>query len=283
MILRSGVIDCISRFCLIVKLIRFLSVLILLPGIALCQSQEKQELPKIRHAEPLYIDLIRDLGTRKGEREWNVGAGLTDNLTHDEYEFLVEYEFAAWDRIGIEFEIPLLIYSQKDPAAPSNRIEAFQAATQWTFLVDPQKNISLAAGYLNGLLVTPFEDGPSPFFKGNLFNPFFVGAKRLGQNWHSLIYTGPQFEYFFEDKKWENEYELHLSFHYLVPGTDNFVGLELNHFFRSGKADITMRPQLRLDISDNILIGMVTGIPLTNSEERMSFFMRLIWEPEDHL
>lgn len=45
---------------------------------------------KIEHAEPLYIDLIRDLGARRGEKEWNVGMGLTDKLNVDEYELLVE-------------------------------------------------------------------------------------------------------------------------------------------------------------------------------------------------
>ena len=266
-------------------MIRCLSLILLFltPVVLIAQNIDGEEPPKVLHAEPLYIDLIRDLGARKGEREWNIGAGLTDNLVYDEYEFLVEYEFAAWDRVGIEFEVPLLLYSQTSPTAPPNRVEAFQAATQWTFLVDPEKNISLAAGYLNALLVTPFEEGPSPFFEGNLFNPFFVGAKRLGQNWHTLIYTGPQFEYFFEDKEWENEYELHLNFHYMVPGTNNFTGIEINHYFHDGQAEVTLRPQIRVDISDNLLLGMVTGVPLTDSDERLSFFFRLIWEPEEHL
>jgi hypothetical protein len=35
--------------------------------------KEEALKPKILHAEPLYIDLIRGLGARKGEREWNVG------------------------------------------------------------------------------------------------------------------------------------------------------------------------------------------------------------------
>ena len=34
---------------------------------------------KLHHAEPLYIDLMRDLGARKGEREWNVAMGVTEN------------------------------------------------------------------------------------------------------------------------------------------------------------------------------------------------------------
>lgn len=42
------------------------------------QIEEAPGKHKVLHAEPLYIDLIRDLGARKGEREWNVGLGMTD-------------------------------------------------------------------------------------------------------------------------------------------------------------------------------------------------------------
>lgn len=248
------------------------------------QETKKDELPKILHAEPLYIDLIRDLGARKGEREWNVGVGLTDFLAYDEYELLVEYEFAAWDRIGIEFEVPVNLYSSFDTlSAPANSIESLKAALQWTFLVNEKNEISLAMGYLNELLVTPFNENLGPLFEGNLFNPIFIGAKRLGANWHTLLYTGPRFEYLFESKSWHNEYEMHLNFHYMVPGTSNFAGLEINQFFDKDQYDITLRPQLRVDINENLLIGMVTGIPLNNSNERFSFFMRIIYEPEFHL
>jgi len=41
--------------------------------------------PKVLHAEPLFIDLIRDLGARKGEREWNVGFGFQDETKYDSY------------------------------------------------------------------------------------------------------------------------------------------------------------------------------------------------------
>lgn len=63
------------------------------------EVESRREPLKTLHAEPLYIDLIRDLGARKGEREWNVGLGMHDNLTYDSYEALVEYEWApltAW-------------------------------------------------------------------------------------------------------------------------------------------------------------------------------------------
>ena len=41
---------------------------------------------KVLHAEPHYGDLIRDLGAGKGEKEWNRGVGLTDNLPFESYE-----------------------------------------------------------------------------------------------------------------------------------------------------------------------------------------------------
>jgi len=58
------------------------------------EIEERKEPAKILHAEPLYIDLIRDLGARKGEKEWNVGFGITDKNRFDEYEALIEYEWA---------------------------------------------------------------------------------------------------------------------------------------------------------------------------------------------
>lgn len=56
------------------------------------EVENKRKTDKVLHAEPLFIDLIRDLGARKGEKEWNVGFGMTDNNKFDSYEALVEYE-----------------------------------------------------------------------------------------------------------------------------------------------------------------------------------------------
>jgi hypothetical protein len=39
-------------------------------------------------------------------------------------------------------------------------------------------------------------------------------------------------------------------------------------------------PQMRVDISDNLLIGIVTGIPISKENERFSTFLRLIYEPK---
>lgn len=252
---------------------------------AFAQEEDSQPL-KIEHAEPLYIDLIRDLGARKGEKEWNFGFGLTDNKKYDSYHALVEYEFAPANRLGVEFEVPFTYYASQKGGndAPSSRIESVKSAIQWTFLVSEKYRSSFALGYINEIILADIESyGKEPFIGGNLFNPFLVVAKRLGSNFHSLIYTGPRIEKMFNDKEWKSNYELNTSFHFMVPQTRNFVGLEVNKEFAAKDFSMVARPQLRVSIADNMLIGIVTGIPIVSEGEKLSSFLRLIWEPgHDH-
>jgi hypothetical protein len=245
-------------------------------------NEDALEPDKVLHAEPLYIDLIRDLGARKGEREWNFGYGLTDFNSYDEYELLVEYEWAVIDRLGLEVELPVILYNaDPDDPRPNNRVESLKTAAQWSFFVNQEVSTSMAFGYLNELLLHPFNQIESEgLFEGNLFNPFFVAAKRWGDHWHTLIYTGPQFEYHFSPSGWEFAYEMHLNFHYMVPGTGNFIGLEYNQYFFGEEYSGVLRPQARIDINEHLLLGVVSGIPLDNTEERLSFFMRIIYEPD---
>lgn len=256
-------------------------------SIYIYEIQDKYEKEKVLHAEPLYIDLIRDLGARKGEREWNVGVGMSDNLTYDAYKALVEYEFAIIDRLGLEIEVPVMIYAplsdtEKD-SIPQTTIESIKLAAQWSFFVNEQISTSLALGYIHEFEFSSFKNFGNPLFKGQLFNPFFVSAKRWGTNFHTLIYTGSRYEH-----RWGQfgdgyfNYELHTNFHYMISGTRNFIGLEVNKYFDNEGSNITLRPQMRVSVADNFLIGIVPGIPLNRKEERLSMFLRIIWEPKDH-
>ncbi|WP_207425951.1 HAEPLYID family protein [Pedobacter sp. SYSU D00535] len=247
-------------------------------------GQETEKKIKIEHAEPLYIDLIRDLGATKGEKEWNFGFGLTDNKTYDSYEALVEYEFAPADRLGLEIELPFTVFSingrENMGSRPATRLESLKTAIQWTFLVSEKHRSSFALGYINELTLADLNRwSHSALVTGNVFNPFLVAAKRLGGNFHSLLYTGPKMERSFAKNSWHLEYEANTSFHYMVPESRNFVGLELNKSLGQKEFGFVARPQLRVSIADNLLIGIVTGIPIKSNHERLSSFMRLIWEP----
>jgi len=251
------------------------------------QQIEDQKAPdKVLHAEPLYIDLIRDLGARKGEKEWNIGLGLTDNLKFDSYEALIEYEWAPIDRLGLEVELPFTFYSPVNGTAnntiPSNALNSIKIAAQWSFYVNEAIATSMAVGYINEFELSDFKDFGKPFIKGNVYNPFLVVAKRWGNNFHSLVYTGPMIEQNFMTNTFHTRYDINTSFHYMITGTRNFIGVEFNKTIDRNDFDMTMRPQMRVGIADNLMIGIIAGIPVSRENERLSSFLRLIWEPGHH-
>ncbi|MDX1351102.1 MAG: HAEPLYID family protein, partial [Putridiphycobacter sp.] len=225
------------------------------------QVENQKEPDKVLHAEPLYIDLIRDLGARKGEKEWNVGLGLTDNLKFDAYEALIEYEWAPIDRLGFEVELPFTFFSPQNgiqsDSIPSNSLNSIKIASQWSFFVNEPLGTSMALGYINEFELTDFRNFGNPVIKGNIYNPFLVVAKRWGNNFHSLIYTGPMIEHHFEINQFHNSFDINTSIHYMITGTRNFIGVEFNKTFEKNDFDMTIRPQMRLGIADNLLIGIV--------------------------
>lgn len=239
---------------------------------------------KVLHAEPLYIDLIRDLGARKGEHEWNFGAGITDRTKYDNYQALVEYEFAPIDRVGLEIELPFTFHTPVNGTpredVPEHRVESLKLAGQWSFLVLPKYNTTLAVGYIHEFVFHDFKRMNSrSVFAGNVFNPFLIAAKRWGNNFHSLIYTGPKVEHEYMSAHYASSFDVNTSVHYMITGTRNFVGVEFNKQFSTGDFDMTIRPQLRVAIADNLLVGIVAGVPVSREKERFSSFLRLIWEP----
>jgi len=248
------------------------------------EVEDAQEPDKVLHAEPLYIDLIRDLGARKGEREWNLGFGILDYDAFDEYEALIEYEFAPINRLGLEIELPFSFFSLNTDGSirPENRLNSLQLAAQYTFLVSQEASTSLAIGYLHEFEFIDFDAyGDEELWEGNVFNPFFVGAKRFGDRFHFLIYTGPEFERHFGSGQTETTWAINTNFHYMIPGTSNFVGLEINKEIEGGEFEMVFRPQMRLEITEGLMTGIVTGIPVVAENQGMSMFLRLIYEPEE--
>jgi hypothetical protein len=237
---------------------------------------------KLLHAEPLYIDLIRDLGARKGEKEWNVGIGLTDNQDFDSYLSLVEYEWAPIDRLGLEIELPFTFYYTPNERvkAPGSRLNSLKLAGQYTFLVDEKSRTSMAIGYIHEFELNSFNQYKiGPIYKGNRFNPFLVLAKRWGTLYHSLIYAGPAIDQHFNTPKWHTTWQVNSNFHYMVSGTRNFIGIELNKEWTGADFSMIVRPQMRIEITEKLMVGIVTGIPVSRRNERFSSFLRLIYEP----
>jgi len=253
--------------------------------VPITQPPSKKELPKVEHAEPLYIDLIRDLGARKGEREWNIGVGLTDNNKFDEYTALVEYEFAPINRLGLEVELPFSFYyptsgnGHRD-SVPLSRLNSLKLAGQYSFFVSEKLQTSMAVGYIHEFELTPFRSmGKQGTLNGHVHNPFFIVAKKWGTKFHSMNYSGPVISNHLNGKT-STTWQINTSFHYMIPGTRNFIGIEYNKELHHRDFDMTIRPQLRVSIADNLLVGIVTGVPIKRENERFSSFIRLIYEPK---
>jgi hypothetical protein len=120
---------------------------------------------KVHHAEPLYIDLIRDLGARKGERELNAGWGMEDQRGYVASTGFFEYEFSPVNRLGLEVEVPFTFYKpeyehKSEEDAPRNRLEGLKLASQYTFLVSPKYNMSMAIGYIHEFRTHSFYSLP---------------------------------------------------------------------------------------------------------------------------
>lgn len=277
-------------------LISFVIISFLFPNLLTSQNTEDQiidslyineieNLPgktKVLHAEPLFIDLIRDLGARKGEKEWNIGLGLTDNISYDAYSALIEYEWAPIDRLGLEIELPMTIHYplHSDITAPGSKLNSLKLAAQYTFLVSENTNSSLAVGYIHEFELQEFvKYKNASLFTGNVFNPFFIAAKRWGNNFHTLLYTGPAIIQHFSNNVIQTNWQINSNLHYMIPGTRNFIGIEFNKSIENDDFDMTIRPQMRVGIKENLLVGIVTGIPVNRENERFSSFIRLIYEP----
>jgi len=101
-------------------------------------------------------------GGSQGEREWNLGFGLTDQSRFDRYEALVEYEWAPVNRLGLEVEVPFTFFpAASNGPTPSNRIEGLKTAVQWSFLVSEEHQTSMALGYLNELVLPNLDRSAS--------------------------------------------------------------------------------------------------------------------------
>jgi len=247
-------------------------------------AQTGDTLPKpikVSHAEPLYADLVRDLGARKGEKEFNLGAGFKNHHGYGEYSALVEYEFAPVNRLGLEVEADFSFFrrTEKNTAVPGNRLENLRFSMQYSFFVSEKMNTTLAAGYTQVFEFTDFKNyGKNHLFSATVYNPFVIAAKRWGGNFHTLVYTGPLLKHDFDEQGVDVEWQINSSLIYTIPGSGHFVGVEFNKEIHHGKFEMTIRPQVKIKINKKLALGLVAGLPV-HKEEGFSSFFRVIFEP----
>ena len=258
---------------------------ILIDSIHHTHLTEKKLKPKVDHAEPLYIDLMRDLGARKGEAEINVGFGIGAHKNYNELYGFAEYEWAVADRLGMEVEIPFSFNKSTGDAPnvsiPNNKIEGLKLATQYTFLVNEKRQMSMAFAYVHEFELNTFKQlgNKGSVLTGMKMNPVFVAAKNFNQ-FNTMLYTGPVIEHHYKERKAEVGATINASMMYVLPNSKNFIGIENNMDIDKDGFHYYLRPQLKLALQHNLMVGLVTGVPLTKHEpSKLDVMTRIIWEP----
>lgn len=56
----------------------------------------------------------------------------------------------------------------------------------------------------------------------------------------------------------------------MIPGTGNFIGIEINQELGKKGLKTILRPQMHVGLADNLLVGIVEGIPFTKTNQRLS-------------
>lgn len=249
--------------------------------IAYSQSETKSLTAKVSHAEPIYFDLIRDLGARRGEKELNVGMGMARMEHYTIHSYLVEYEFAPLNRVGLELEVPFAFHTTSNLEKDSHShgddgIEGIKAAIQYSFFVSEKLKTTMAVGYI-------FETRRKGFdllhTTGSIHNPFFIVAKKWGNQFHTLIYTGPSYEHKRENSRTAVAWLLNTGVHYVLSGTKNFIGVEVNQEVVDQRVETMVRPQLKLMLSKRSSLGLAVGLRVGENERDMDFLFRWIYEP----
>ncbi|MCK8495992.1 hypothetical protein M0L20_29270 [Spirosoma sp. RP8] len=243
-------------------------------------TEEKVRLAKISHAEPLYLDLVRDLGARRGEREWNVGTEFSQQKGATSWHPFIEYEFAPVNRLGLEIELPgqvsLADPDQGQPRSASWRLHSIKTSIQWTYAVLERWQTSLAVGYTNELMLPPAAN-TAGFSAIEAGHPFLVAAKKWGAHWHTLVYASWAGELSKQGSIQAGGHELNIAVHYVIPHSKAFMGVELYQSWPASDA-LMIRPQVRIALKNNVLLGLVGNMPL-NQSTVSSWFIRLIYEP----
>lgn len=246
-------------------------------------KKDKKLPPKVEHAEPLFNDIMRDLGARKGEAEINMGFGLADHTDYVEYFGFVEYEWAVANRLGLEVEIPFSFNKRIGPVnakIPNNRIEGIKLASQYTYYVNEKTQTSMAVAYVHEFELNYLNKlDEDRFFTGMRMNPLLLIARRFN-NINTMIFGGPVFNMEFEERKTHTSGTINASVLYQLPRTKHFIGIENNMDFRRDNFHYMLRPQIKVALLHNLAVGLVTGVPITSAKEvRMDFLTRVIWEP----
>ncbi len=232
---------------------RFLSILIILFPF-LIKGQEKGAVFPLNNTEkrntetlpePMFFDLVRPLGAKKGEFEANSLAYFPIRGQSRNISWAPELEFTIKDGLGIEFEFPM----------QNNHLEAFKFAIQGTLKNNLSPNYTHGWQWISEYLI---ED------KIKEFTLIYLGGLHLKNDISLFFMSGPRYVHHFNSiEGMDIKPEFHAICNFNINkkiSSKTTIALEQNYanHFNIGH-EYRIIPQIHQRISHRFLIQMGVG------------------------
>lgn len=206
--------------------------------------------------EPLLFDLVRPLGSQKGEMEVNV-------FTHQypgkgALEWAPEIEYVFTDGYAIEFELP----------SENSSLEDYKVALQGTFYATPN------ALMVHGWQVIAKKNRDAGQYSADAL---YINGYRLSNAWSTLNMLGARHTGLDGNGKTTVLINNNLFYDYSQRLT---YGIELNHEIDpKGQWRYRATPQIHFDFNQNITLQAGLGVSTLNEKKSVEpiFSMRLIY------
>jgi hypothetical protein len=210
----------------------------------------------LRIPEPLLFDLVRPLGTKKGELEINTLAQKSTNS--GAISWASEIEYAIADNLAVEFELP----------AENSTFTDYKIAMQGTIESSRPQNM------IHGWQVLSVKNRASGKYSADAL---YINGFRLSDAWSTLNMVGLRRSEFGPNGK--NVYLLNNNIFYDVSKRTTF-GLEINsEIYPNGQWRYRITPQLHYDFTKKMTLQSGWGISKLNEIKKQEnvFSMRLIY------
>lgn len=235
-------------------------------------------LNQIHVPEPLLFDLVRPLGARKGELEFNTlvvmpwrkrnrnpsggdpfGSG-PNTPDRRSVEWAPEIEYAPTDNFAIEFEFPF----------EDSILEEYKLGLQWTF----DQNFS--ENYIHGLQILV---EPTIHWRDWNTTLVYLAGYRFNETWSTLAMIGGRMNLEGSNRDDSVEALLNLSIFADVHERAK-LGLELNYAQNLTKSpwQFIAVPQVHYDIEENVQLQTGLGFGVFQAGFEYSVIGRLIFE-----
>lgn len=203
--------------------------------------------------EPLYFDLVRGLGAKRGEFEFNV-LTTADFRPYGGVGWAPEVEWAFADRYAIEFEIPM----------HDGRLEALKLAQQGTFR---ERRPNFIHGWQ--VIVEGKLEGVGEF------TALYLAGRRFGRRTSMLAMLGPRVAV---DSS-ETGAELLVNPSVFVDIDERFtIGLENNAVIDGRDSSLRSLPQLHLQLGRHTRVQVGGGVEVSEDGLRPAVGIRLVIE-----